>query len=139
MAWLRRLLTVVVPPGAIVGGAVYVAFVYREFAFATGAPDAPAKWLTGWLDDLQGETLVAAGKWLAGGALTVAALGSRFTRTFGRLRVALDAALDIDNYFADPPTRRRARASSRAMPRCSPTCATAAMRALSSCPTARAP
>jgi hypothetical protein len=101
---------VVVPPGAIVGGALYVAFVYREFAFATGAPDALAKWLTGWLDDLQGETLVAAGKWLAGGALTVAALGSRFTRTFGRLRVALDAALDIDNYFADPPTRRPPRA-----------------------------
>ena len=110
LAGLKRLLTVVVPPGAIVGGALYVAFVYREFAFATGAPDALAKWLTGWLDDLQGETLVAAGKWLAGGALTVAALGSRFTRTFGRLRVALDAALDIDNYFADPPTRRPPRA-----------------------------
>src|SRR5215510_792676 len=110
LAGLKRLLTVVVPPGAIVGGALYVSFVYREFASATGAPDAPAKWLTGWLDDLQGETLVAAGKWLAGGALTVAALGSRFTRTFGRLRVALDAALDIDNYFADPPSRRPPRA-----------------------------
>ena len=59
---------------------------------------------------MQGETLVAAGKWLAGGALTVAALGSRFTRTFGRLRVVLDAVLDIDNYFADPPTRRPPRA-----------------------------
>jgi hypothetical protein len=30
-------------------------------------------------------------------------LGSRFTQTLGRLRVALDAVLDVDNYFRDPP------------------------------------
>jgi hypothetical protein len=107
---LKRLFVVVVSPGAIVGGALYLAFVYREFAFATGEPGKLARWLAGWLDELQGETLVAAGKWLAGGALTVAALGSRFTRTFGRLRVVLDAVLDIDNYFADPPNRRPPRA-----------------------------
>jgi pimeloyl-ACP methyl ester carboxylesterase len=58
------------------------------------------------LDAFQGDTLVAAGKWLAGGALTIAALGSRFTETFGRLRVAIDAVLDIDNYFGDPPNRQ---------------------------------
>jgi len=42
--------------------------------------------------------------------VTVAALGSRFTRTFGRLRVAIDAVLDVDNYFADPPNRQPPRA-----------------------------
>jgi hypothetical protein len=110
LAWLRRMFAVVVPLGAIVGGALYLAFVYREFAFATAEPGQLAGWLAGWLDELRGETLVAAGKWLAGGALTVAALGSRFTRTFGRLRVVLDAVLDIDNYFADPPNRRPPRA-----------------------------
>ena len=51
-----------------------------------------------------------AGKWLAGGALTIAALGSRFKQTFGRLRVAIDAVLDIDNYFADPPSNQPPRA-----------------------------
>ena len=110
LTWLKRMFVVVVPPGAIVGGALYLAFVYREFAFAAAEPGQLARWLAGWLDELQGETLVAAGKWLAGGALTVAALGARFTRTFGRLRVALDAVLDIDNYFADPPNRRPPRA-----------------------------
>ena len=54
--------------------------------------------------------LAAAGKWLAGGALTITALGARFTQTFGRLRVALDAVLDIDNYFGDPPNRQPPRA-----------------------------
>ena len=57
-----------------------------------------------------GRDLVSAGKWLAGGALTIAALGSRFTRTFGRLRVTLDAVLDVDNYFRDPPNRQPPRA-----------------------------
>jgi hypothetical protein len=69
-----------------------------------------AHWLAGSLEYFQGETLVAAGKWLAGGALTIAALGSRFTQTFGRLRVAIDAVLDIDNYFGDPPNRQPPRA-----------------------------
>jgi hypothetical protein len=110
LRWLKRVFVVAVPPGAIVGGALYLGFVYQEFAFATDEPGDLAKWLAGWLDALQGQMLVAAGKWLAGGALTVAALGSRFTKTFGRLRVALDAVLDIDNYFADPPNRRPPRA-----------------------------
>jgi hypothetical protein len=67
-------------------------------------------WLAGLLALFEGETLVAAGKWLAGGAMTIAALGSRFTQTFGRLRVAIDAVLDIDNYFGDPPNRQPPRA-----------------------------
>src|SRR5215510_10581499 len=81
------------PPGAIVGGLLYLLYVYREFSFAAG-PSGVAMWIDEWLDSLQGQTLVAAGKWLAGGAVTVAAAGARFTRTFGKLRVALDAALD---------------------------------------------
>jgi hypothetical protein len=107
---LKRTFTMVVPPGAIVGGVLYLAFVYRQFAFSAGAAGEWAKWVAGGLDYLQGETLVAAGKWLAGGAVTVAALGSRFTRTFGRLRVTLDAVLDVDNYFRDPPNRQPPRA-----------------------------
>src|SRR4029450_22557 len=47
LAGLKRLLTVVVPPGAIVGGALYVAFLYREFGFANRTPDAPAQWRDG--------------------------------------------------------------------------------------------
>ena len=104
LSWLTRTFAIVVPPGAIVGGVLYLAFVYRQFAFSTGGD--LAKWVDGLLDYLQGETLVAAGKWLAGGALTLAALGSRFTQTFGRLRVALDAVLDVDSYFRDPPNRQ---------------------------------
>ncbi len=50
------------------------------------------------------------GKWLAGGALTITALGARFTETFGKLRVALDAMLDVDNYFQDPINRLPPRA-----------------------------
>ena len=97
------------PLGAIVGSLLYLAFVVQQLGFATGGGDLAA-WLLELLDALQGETLVAAGKWLAGGALTLAALGSRFTQTFGRLRVVLDAVLDIDNYFADPPNRTPPRA-----------------------------
>ena len=95
---------------AIVGGVLYLAFVYRQFAFSTGAAGELATWLSGWLDSLQGETLVAAGKWLAGGAWTIVLLGSRFKQTFGRLRVAIDAVLDIDNYFGDPPNHQPPRA-----------------------------
>jgi hypothetical protein len=102
--------TIVVPPGAVVGGVVYLAFVYRQFAFSVGATGPLANWLADWLEYFEGEALVAAGKWLAGGAWTIAALGSRFTQTIGRLRVAIDAALDIDNYFADPPNRQPPRA-----------------------------
>ncbi|HEX4985281.1 MAG TPA: hypothetical protein VFV71_04325 [Burkholderiales bacterium] len=108
--WLRALFLAVVAPGAILGGVLYLAFVAREFAFPAGAASAVVQWIAGWLDHLQGETLVAAGKWLAGGALTLAALGSRFTQTVGRLRVAIDAVLDVDNYFGDPPSRRPPRA-----------------------------
>jgi hypothetical protein len=106
LRWLTRTFVIVVPPGAIVGGGLYLAFVYEQFAFSAGAAGEVAKGIAGWLDYLQGETLVAAGKWLAGGALTPAALGSRFTRTIGRLRVAIDAVLDVDNYFGDPPNRQ---------------------------------
>ncbi len=106
---LTKTFVLVVPPGAIIGGLLYLAFVYEQF-FSAGPAGAWAKWVAGWLDYLQGETLVSAGKWLAGGALTIAALGSRFTRTFGRLRVTLDAVLDVDNYFRDPPNLQPPRA-----------------------------
>jgi hypothetical protein len=99
-----------VPLGAIAGSGVYLAFVLRQFAFTIGVGGDLVAWLAGLLDLFQGEALVAAGKWLAGGAVTIAALGSRFTQTFGRLRVAIDAVLDIDNYFADPPNRQPPRA-----------------------------
>jgi hypothetical protein len=47
---------------------------------------------------------------IARGALTIAARGSRFPQTFGRLRVTIDAVLDVDNYFRDPPNRPPPRA-----------------------------
>lgn len=97
----RRLLgalNVLLPLLAIAGGTIFVAFVLVQLL----PGNAAAWWLAGMLENLQGEALVAAGKWMAGGALTITALGARFTQTFGRLRVALDAVLDIDNYFADP-------------------------------------
>jgi hypothetical protein len=99
-----------VPLGAIAGGLLYLAFVLRQFVFTTDEWRGVFAWLAGTLDLFQGEALVAAGKWLAGGAVTIGALGSRFTNTFGRLRVAIDAVLDIDNYFADPPDRQPPRA-----------------------------
>jgi hypothetical protein len=99
-----------VPPGAIAGSLLYLAFAVRQFAPESVFSGGFVATVAGYLDLLRGETLVDAGKWLAGGALTVAALGSRFTRTFGRLRVAIDAVLDIDNYFADPPNGQPPRA-----------------------------
>jgi hypothetical protein len=99
-----------VPLGALAGSVFYLAFVLRQFAFTMGLGGDLVAWLASLLEVFEGETLVAAGKWLAGGALTIAALGSRFTRTFGRLRVAIDAVLDIDNYFGDPPNRQPPRA-----------------------------
>ena len=99
-----------VPLGAIAGGALYLAFVLRTFTLTLGVGGALTVWIVDVLNLFEGETLVAVGKWLAGGAITLAALGSRFTQTFGRLRVAIDAVLDIDNYFADPPNRRPPRA-----------------------------
>ena len=99
-----------VPLGAIAGSVLYLAFVFQQLALTKGVEGDLARWLVGVLEWFQGESLVAAGKWLAGGALTISALGSRFTETFGRLRVAIDAVLDIDNYFGDPPDRRPPRA-----------------------------
>jgi pimeloyl-ACP methyl ester carboxylesterase len=95
-----------VPLGAILAGGIFIAFVLQQLAFTMGVGAHIAGLLVGTLELFKGETLVAAGKWLAGGALTIAALGSRFTETFGRLRVAIDAVLDIDNYFGDPPNRQ---------------------------------
>ena len=99
-----------VPAGAIAGSVLYLAFVLEQFVFATGGEAGFSDWLFGVLEALQGDTLVAVGKWLAGGALTITALGARFRQTFGRLRVALDAVLDVDNYFGDPPNRQPPRA-----------------------------
>jgi hypothetical protein len=75
-----------VPLGALAGSVLYLAFVVEQFAFTTGVGGDLFMWLVGRLEWFQGETLVTAGKWLAGGALTITALGSRFTETFGRLR-----------------------------------------------------
>lgn len=105
--WLGRVFTIVAGPGAIVGGVLCLAFVSRQLGFGAGGWTG---WLAGWLDRFEGAPLVAAGKWLAGGAWTITALGSRFTQTFGRLRAGIDAVLDIDNYFADPPSHQPPRA-----------------------------
>jgi hypothetical protein len=99
-----------IPPGAIIGSLLYLAFAVKLFAPQSIFSGGFVGTLAGYLDWFRGETLVDAGKWLAGGALTIAALGSRFTKTFGRLRVAIDAILDIDNYFADPPNCQPPRA-----------------------------
>ena len=109
MRLLNGAVKYLIPAGAIVGSLLYLAFVIQQVAWASGVP-ASVETLSGWLEMLKGETLVDAGKWLAGGALTIVALGSRFTQTFGRLRVAIDAVLDIDSYFADPPNHRPPRA-----------------------------
>lgn len=112
-AGVRRLGTAfsyLLPLGAVAGSVLYLAFVLRTFTLTMGVGGELTLWIVDVLDLFEGETLVAAGKWLAGGVLTLAALGARFTQTFGRLRVAIDAVLDIDNYFADPPNRRPPRA-----------------------------
>ena len=108
--WLDLAAKYLIPPGAIIGSLLYLAFVVRLFAPESMLGDGLVETLSGYLAYFQGGALVDAGKWLAGGALTIAALGSRFTRTFGRLRVAVDAVLDIDNYFADPPNCQPPRA-----------------------------
>ena len=79
------------PLGAIAGSVLYLAFVLQQLALTKGVEGDLAPWLVDVLERFQGESLVAAGKWLAGGALTISALGSRFTGTFGRLRVVIDA------------------------------------------------
>ena len=90
-----------VPLLAIIGAVVYLLFVERKLFGVENALD--------WLGE-NGDLLVTVGQWLAGGAVTITALGARFTETFGKLRVALDAALDIDNYFQDPANRLPPRA-----------------------------
>jgi hypothetical protein len=110
MRRLGKTFTALVPLGAIAGSVLYLAFVFQQFAFTAGLAGPVAQWLAGSLEHFQGETLVAAGKWLAGGAMIVVALGSLFKQTLGRLRVAIDAVLDIDNYFGDPPNRQPPRA-----------------------------
>jgi hypothetical protein len=107
---LSKIFVPLVPLAAIAGGLLYLAFIIQQIAVMSGIANDFAAKLAGYLEYLQGETLVAAGKWLAGGAITLAALGARFTQTFGRLRVALDAILDVDNYFADPRNRQPPRA-----------------------------
>jgi len=99
--WLYGLFGTVVPLAAIAGGVVYLLFLLEKFFGVHGAFD--------WID-AHDRVLVTIGKWLAGGAVTITALGARFTQTFGKLRVALDAALDVDNYFRDPADRRPPRA-----------------------------
>ena len=110
MARLDKALRVLVPLGAIAGGVLYLAFFLQQFALTFGVLDGFVDALAGSLEYFRGESLVSAGKWLAGGALTITALGAHFTKTFGRLRVVIDAILDIDNYFADPPNRQPPRA-----------------------------
>jgi len=108
--WLNAAAKYLVPPGAIIGSLLYLAFVVRMYAPDSVFSGGYVERVVGLLHFFEGATLVDAGKWMAGGALTIAALGSRFTKTFGRLRVAIDAVLDIDNYFADPPNCQPPRA-----------------------------
>ncbi len=110
MARLDKVLVVLVPIGALAGGILFLAFVFQQFAVSFGVVNGFVGWLAGSLEYFKGETLVSAGKWLAGGALTITVLGAHFTQTFGRLRVVIDAILDVDNYFADPSNRQPPRA-----------------------------
>lgn len=103
-SWARRALlgrvAGAVPVLALAGAALYLLFLLQRFG------------LHGTLGTGEGsESLVAVGKWLAGGAVTLTALGARFTQTFGRMRVVLDAVLDVDNYLRDPADGRSPRAS----------------------------
>jgi hypothetical protein len=95
----------VVPALALASGAVYLLFAVEKLAalpvLSALVGDVRAPW---------GALLVDIGKWLAGGTAVVVALGARFTRTFGKLRVALDAVLDVDNYVRDPSDQRPPRA-----------------------------
>ncbi len=83
------------PAVAMIFGAVYLLFVSWMFF---GSEDQAVDWLGALGVGLLGTM----GQLLAGGAVTIGALGARFTKTFGKLRVGLDAALDVDNYFQDP-------------------------------------
>lgn len=46
---------------------------------------------------------------VAGSAVTLVALGSRFERSLGKLRVVLDVALDVDNHFREYPREANTR------------------------------
>lgn len=107
---MDRVMRVAIPLGALFGSLLFLAFVFQKFALSSDELDSFALRLAGWLELFKGEALVAAGKWMVGGALTITALGVRFHRTFGRLRVVIDAVLDVDNYFGDPPNRQPPRA-----------------------------
>lgn len=100
-AALLTLFGTVVPILALAGAAAYILFLLEKLFGLHG--------LLAWMGT-QDDVLVTIGKWLAGGAVTISALGARFTQTFGKLRVALDAVLDIDNYFLDPTDGRAPRA-----------------------------
>jgi hypothetical protein len=100
-ACLRLQFGTIVPALALAGGVVYLLFLLEKLF---GVHE-----LFAWLG-ARDEVLVTIGKWLAGGAVTITALGARFTETFGKLRVALDAVLDVDNYFRDSLDRRPPRA-----------------------------
>jgi hypothetical protein len=95
----------VVPALALGSGAVYLLFAADKLG---GLPLLDA--LVGELRAPWGALLVDIGKGLAALTAVVVALGARFSRTFGKLRVALDAVLDVDNYFRDPSDRRAPRA-----------------------------
>ncbi len=99
--WLGVLFGVVVPALALFGGAIYLLFLMEKLFGLHGV----VEWL-----GTRDEVLLTIGKWLAAGAVTITALGARFTATFGKLRVALDAVLDVDNYFRDPIDQRPPRA-----------------------------
>jgi hypothetical protein len=102
---LDALFGTVVPVLALASGAVYLLFLLEKLV---GLPGLFG--LLGAVGATWGAVLVSIGKWLAGGAVTLTALGARFTQTFGKLRVALDAILDVDNYFLDPHDHRPPRA-----------------------------
>ena len=102
---LDTLFGTVVPLLALASGAVYLLFLLEKLLGLAGLSD-----LLGAVGVTWGAALVSVGKWLAGGAVTVSALGARFTQTFGKLRVALDAILDVDNYFLDPHNHQPPRA-----------------------------
>jgi hypothetical protein len=59
-----------------------------------------------WLDAFSAASrsvIDSVGGLVAGSAVTLVALGSRFARTLGKLRVVLDVALDVDNHFREHP------------------------------------
>ncbi len=107
---LNHVFVYALPLGAMTGSVLYLAFVIQQFTALSGAEGSLARGFAEFLAYFQGATLVTTGKWLATAAVVIAFLGAHFTNTFGRLRIALDAVLDIDNYFNDPRHRQPPRA-----------------------------